>query len=178
VTVPREEVEQAFQAHWTTGALEERWDRWPDHLTEDVEYVEHVYGHMRGREPVRAWITALMEQRADVHAVLDWYLVQDEKVVLSMWNRLYSPDPEGAPFDFAGMTVLDYGGDGLFRRQEDYWCVRTSKTAFAGWLAAVEAHGGRGLSGGRFEHLEAERRADTLAVFARGGRPVPGLPGS
>lgn len=163
------EVDNAFQRHWTVGSLEERWAEWPDCLTEDVHYVEHVLGVMHGRERVRTWITELMAVRADVHAVLEWYLVKDRRVVLSMQNRYYSPDPDRAPFDFPGLTVLVYAGDGLFRYQEDYWDVGRAKTAYAEFTAAVERCGGRGLDGGRLEQLEAERRAETLAVFARGG---------
>lgn len=163
------EVEQAFQRCWTVGSLDEDWERWPDHLTEDVHYVERCYGVMHGREQVRAWITGLMAERSDVHAVLDWYLVKGRRVVLSMQNRYYNPDPAGAPFDFAGLTVLEYAGDGLFGYEEDYWDVAGAARAHEAFTAAVQRCGGRGLEGGRYEALEAQRRADTLAVFAGGG---------
>ena len=163
------EVEEAFQQLWTVGSLDEDWSAWPDRLTEDVHYVERFFGEMRGREQVRAWITQLMVQRADVHAVLDWYMVKGNRVVLNMQNRYYNPDPDGAPFDFPGLTVLEYAGDGLFGYEEDYWCLRSAKTAHEQFTAAVERCGGRGLEGGRLEALQAERRAATLEVFARGG---------
>ena len=163
------EVEEAFHRHWTTGSLEERWAEWPDCLTEDVHYVEHVFGVMHGRAAVRAWITELMAARADVHAVLDWYLVKGRRVVLSMQNRFYHPDPAQPPIDFPGLTVLEYAGDGLFGYQEDYWDVPLSKTAYAAFTEAVQRCGGRGLENGRLEALEAERRAQTLDVLARGG---------
>ncbi len=163
------EVEAAFHRHWTVGSLEERWTEWPDCLTEDVHYVEHVLGVMRGREQVRSWITELMAVRVDVHAVLEWYLIKEHRVVLSMQNRYYHPDPACAPLDFPGLTVLEYAGDGLFGYQEDYWDVGRAKAANAEFTTAVERCGGRGLGEGRLERLESERRAQTLAVFARGG---------
>jgi hypothetical protein len=166
--VERVEVEAAFREHWTVGCVDENWTAWPDRLTEDVEYVEHVYGEMRGREQVRRWIVSLMEQRADVHAVLDWYVISGSRLILNMTNRYYSPDPAGAPFDFPGLTVLGYAGDGLFGYQEDYWSQRLAKVAHTSWAAAVELHGGRGLGGGRLERLESERRQENLAVLARG----------
>ena len=163
------EVEEAFRQFWTVGSLDENWAAWPDRLTEDVHYVERFFGEMHGREAVRAWITALMAERSDVHAVLDWYIVSGHRVVLSMQNRYYSPVPGGAPYDFAGLTVLEYGGDGMFRYEEDYWDLAGAKACHAAFSAAVEQAGGRGLENGRLEQLEAERRAATLEVFARGG---------
>lgn len=163
------EVEAAFQRLWTVGSLDEHWQAWPDLLTEDVHYVERFFGEMHGREAVRVWITGLMRERSDVHAVLDWYMVKGNRVVLNMQNRYYNPDPAGAPFDFPGLTVLEYAGDGLFGYEEDYWCVRTAKRCHGAFTEAVQRCGGRGLGGGRLEALEAARRADTLAVFARGG---------
>lgn len=159
----------AFQKFWTVGSLDENWAAWPDRLTEDVHYVERFYGEMHGREAVRAWITRLMVQRSDVHAVLDWYIVKGPRVVLNMQNRYYHPDPDGDPLDFPGLTVLEYGGDGMFRYEEDYWCLRTAKARHVEFTEAVNRCGGRGLENGRLEEMEAERRAATLAVFARGG---------
>ncbi|GAC1611962.1 MAG: hypothetical protein NVS3B26_30110 [Mycobacteriales bacterium] len=169
VTALESEVEQAFQRCWTTGSLDEDWARWPQHLTPDVRYVERFFGTMYGRDQVRAWIIGLMAARADVHAVLEWYIVKDRRVVLSMQNRYYAPDPDYPHLDFAGLTVLEYAGDGLFGYQEDYWDVPGSRVAADRFSSAVERFGGRGLEGGRYERLEAERRAQTLAVFARGG---------
>lgn len=163
------EVEQAFHACWTTGSLDEDWDRWPGHLTEDVHYVERFFGTMHGCDPVRAWITDLMAVRADVHAVLDWYLVKGRRVVLSMQNRYYAPDPTREHIDFAGLTVLEYAGEGLFGYEEDYWDIAGATRAYEQFTAEVERVGGRGLEGGRLEQLQAERRATTLALFARGG---------
>lgn len=168
ITADRSDVEAAFRAHWTVGCIDENWAAWPDRLTEDVEYIEHVYGEMRGREQVRTWIVALMQQRADVHALLDWYVISGSRLILSMTNRYYNPDPAGAPFDFPGLTVLGYAGSGLFGYQEDYWSQRRAKVAYTGWAAAVERAGGTGLGGGRLEQLEAERREQNLAVLARG----------
>jgi hypothetical protein len=109
-----------------------------------------------------------MEQRTDVHAVLDWYVISGRRLILNMANRLYNPDPAGTPFDFPGLTVLGYAGDGLFGYQEDYWSQRLAKAAYGSWAAAVDGWGGKGLEGGRLERLEAERREQNLAVLARG----------
>lgn len=163
------EVEAAFERFWTVGNVDENWREWPSFFTEDVRYIEHIYGEMRGRAAVTEWITKLMTENRDVHAVIDWYMIRGTRIVVNMQNRYYNPDPAGAPFDFPGITILNYAGNGLFDYEEDYWCVRTAKKCHADFHAAVERMGGRGLEGGRFEALEAERRAAANAVFARGG---------
>jgi hypothetical protein len=124
---------------------------------------------MRGRDAVRAWITELMAAKADVHGVLNWYVVKGDRVVFDMTNRIYHPDPTQPPIDFAGLTVLQYAGDGLFGYEEDYWDAKGSEVAYREFLSAIERCGGKGLEGGRFEQLEAERKAHNHAVLAAGG---------
>ena len=90
-------------------------------------------------------------------------------VAVVMTNRIYHPDPAQPPLDFAGLTVLQYAGDGLFGYEEDYWDTKGSEVAYREFLAAVERCGGKGLEGGRLEQLEAERKAHNHAVLAAGG---------
>ncbi|HUR14484.1 MAG TPA: nuclear transport factor 2 family protein [Mycobacteriales bacterium] len=163
------EVEQAFHRILTTGITDENWLGWTELLTEDVLYVERIFGTMRGRASVRAWITELMAARADVHGVLNWYVVKGDRVVFDMTNRIYHPDPSQPPIDFAGLTVLQYAGDGLFGYEEDYWDQKGSEVAYREFLGAVKRCGGKGLDGGRVERLEAERKAHNHAVLAAGG---------
>jgi hypothetical protein len=164
-----DEVERAFHRILTTGITDEDWLGWTECLTEDVLYVERVFGTMHGRSAVRAWISELMAARADVHGVLNWYLLKGDRVVFDMTNRIYHPDPTQPPLDFAGLTVLQYAGDGLFGYEEDYWDAKGSERAYGEFLRAVERCGGRGLEGGRLERLEAERKAHNHAVLAAGG---------
>ncbi len=161
--------EAAFHRIWTTGSIDEDWAAWPDCLTPDVLYVERVFGTMHGREAVRAWITELMAVRADVHAVLNWYLVKGDRVVLNMTNRYYNPDPAGDPFDFGGISVLEYAGGGLFGYEEDYWDTTGARRAYEEFTDAVGRQGGKGLGGGRLAALEAERKAQNHAVLRDGG---------
>ena len=163
------EVEGAFHRILTTGIIEEDWVGWTELLTEDVTYVERIFGTMHGRAAVLAWITELMAAKADVHGVLNWYVVKGDRVVFDMTNRIYHPDPTQPPIDFAGLTVLQYAGDGLFGYEEDYWDAKGSEVAYREFLAAIERCGGKGLEGGRFEQLEAERKAHNNALLAAGG---------
>lgn len=162
-------TEDAFHRIWTTGCIDEDWAAWPDCLTEDVLYIERVFGTMHGREAVRTWITGLMAVRGDVHAVLNWYMVKGDRVVLNMTNRYYNPDPAGDPIDFGGISVLEHAGDGLFGYEEDYWDTTGAKLAYEQFTEAVTRRGGEGLGGNRLAALEAERKAQNHEVLQRGG---------
>ena len=162
-----DEVLAAFKTFWTVGSTNEDWVGWVDSFTPDVEYVERQFGTMHGRDAVREWITNLMAGSADVHAVLNWYIVAGDRVVFDMWNRYHHPDPADSPIDFAGLSVLTYGGDGLFKREEDYWDVAGSKTAYAEWSTACKAVGSKG-DPERLKALEAQRISDNLRTLETG----------
>ena len=83
-----------------------------------------------------------MVVRADVHAVLDWYVVKGRRVILSMQNRYYAPDPAQPHIDFAGLTVLEYAGDGLFSREEDIYNPAHFGKLLADWQSAKDASSG------------------------------------
>ena len=168
MSYPDSEVVAAFHAIWTTGSTNEDWEAWVEHLTPDVEYVERVFGTMHGRDAVRTWITELMAVRSDVHAVLNWWILAGDRVVFDMTNRYYHPDPSQPHVDFAGLTVLSYGGNGLFKREEDYWDAAGAKAAYERWDAACRAWGGTGLENGRLEQLQKQRIADNLDTLRSG----------
>ena len=140
--VDSQEVERAFRRYWRHGALEERWDDWATSVfTEDVQYVERVYGTMEGRQTVQAWISNLMANNKHIHAVLDWFVIEGNRVIVNMVNRYYHPDPTQPPLDFAGITVLLYEGDGRFGYEEDYWDLSAAKRCHAAFTEAVDRFG-------------------------------------
>jgi hypothetical protein len=161
------EIQEAFEAFWITGSTNEDWSAWADHFTEDVDYVERQLGTMQGREAVRTWITELMAVSYDVHAVLNWYIIAGDRVVFDMWNRYFHPDPTQPTIDFAGLTVLTYGGDGLFKREEDYWDQATARTAYVEWATACKEFGSRGEEAD-LAARDAQRRADQLETLRTG----------
>jgi len=122
--VSRDELEQAFRKYWQAGAVGEDWDAWADCFTADADYIEHVLGNLRGREAIRAWIKPTMEQFCELYTVYEWHTVDPEsgRVIIYMQNRRDHPSGRGV-IDFPGVTILDYGGDLLWRREEDYWAV-------------------------------------------------------
>lgn len=120
----RGELEAAFRTYWGAGAVGEDWDAWADCFTEDAHYVEHVLGDLHGREAIRAWIKPIMAQFGELYTVYEWHTVDEAggRVIVYMQNRRDHPSGRGT-IDFPGITILNYGGNGLWKREEDYWAV-------------------------------------------------------
>lgn len=135
----RDEIEQAFRRYWQTGAVGERWDDWADLFTEDAEYVEHVLGSLRGREAIRAWIKPIMEQFCEIYTAYEWHMVDENlgRVVVYMQNRRDHPNGRGV-IDFPGITILDYAGDGRWKREEDYWAVPAANQSVSQYSKACK----------------------------------------
>ena len=137
-----QEIEEAFRHFWNTGMIREDWDAWADLFTEDVVYEERVLGTMVGRETVRAWIKPLMEKYGEIYGVYDWHLVDPSgngTVVFRMENRRDNPSGEGW-FDFPGMTILTYAGNGMWSKEEDYWAEKLGVQCYMDYEKAMKAH--------------------------------------
>ena len=122
-----DELERAFRRYWQAGAVGENWDAWADRFTEDADYVEHVLGNLKGREAIRGWIKPIMAQYLELYTVYEWHSVDPTagRVIVYMQNRRDHPSGRGS-IDFPGVTLLDYAGDGLWKREEDFWAVPTA----------------------------------------------------
>lgn len=137
VTFPPEEIEAAFRNYWDVGMIREDWNGWCDLFTEDVDYHERVYGSMKGRETVRAWIVPVMKKYLEIYGVYGWHQVDPSgRVVFYMQNRRDHPSGEGF-VDFPGISILHYAGNGLFRQQEDYWAQPLGTKAYTDYEKAL-----------------------------------------
>ncbi len=125
-----EELEQAFQHYWKTGAVGEDWDGFANVFTEDALYVEHMLGNKRGREEIRAWIKPIMEEYCELYTAYEWHTLDPERdqVIVYMQNRRDHPSGQGT-IDFPGITILHYAGDGRMGYEEDYWAVPAATAA-------------------------------------------------
>jgi hypothetical protein len=133
----RDDLEQAFRTYWRTGAVGEDWDAWAELFTEDADYVEHVLGSLKGREAIRAWIKPIMVQYGEIYTAYEWHSVDAEagRVVVYMQNRRDHPSGSGV-IDFPGITILDYAGNGRWKREEDFWSVPGATRATEEYEAA------------------------------------------
>jgi hypothetical protein len=141
-TFSRAEIEEQFAHLYYVGCVAEDWTAWADLFTDDCRYMEHFWGEMTGRDEVRAWIDPVMAGVPEIYTVLEWYMIDDDKVVWALQNRRDNPDPDGPPyFDFAGLSVAWYAGDGRWAGEEDYWDVRGARSTAEAYAEAVRKTG-------------------------------------
>lgn len=133
----RDELKQAFRTYWRTGAVGEDWDAWAELFTPDARYVEHVLGNLEGREAIRNWIKPIMAQYGEIYTAYEWHSVDADagRVMVYMQNRRDHPGGSGV-IDFPGITILDYAGNGQWKREEDFWAVPTATRASEEYEAA------------------------------------------
>ena len=139
-TWPRAELESAFQHYQDQVeriAGSGDWGRFADLFTEDATYVEHAYGTFLGREAIRGWITTTMTAFPGSempHFPIEWHLVDDERgrIVCEVWNDLRDPG-DGERYGASNLTILTYGGDGLWSGEEDVYNPATFLRAAKRW---------------------------------------------
>jgi ketosteroid isomerase-like protein len=122
----RQELEQAFkQQQQVVAEIGQSWDwsRYADLFTEDATYVEHSFGHFKGREQIRNWIVAQMNAFPGSEMPFypeTWYSIDEEKgwVFVEFMNRMRDPG-DGTVLQAPVITILHYAGDGLWSYEED-----------------------------------------------------------
>jgi hypothetical protein len=138
----RDEVEQAFAQYWKVGCVDEDWVAWTNLFTPDVQYLDHFWGPLRGRDEVGLWIDAVMKGVPEIYTALDWYTIEDDKVVFHCQNRRDNPDSEGPRyFDFPGISTLWYAGDGRWGAEEDFWDRSGARRTTVDYHAACDRAG-------------------------------------
>lgn len=114
-----------FEATVEAAARSGNWDAWVDQYTEDVVYVEHAMGTMRGREAVRAWIwktmTAFPGSAMTGFPTL-WSVIDPPtgRVICEIDNPMTDPG-DGTIISATNISILTYAGEGRWRRQEDVY---------------------------------------------------------
>jgi len=138
----RNEVEQAFANLWKVGCVDEDWIGWTNLYTPDVEYFDHFWGWFHGREEVVRWIEPVMKGVPEIYTVLEWYRIDDDVVTFFVQNRRDNPSDDGPEyFDFPGLSIAVYAGDGLFSSEEDYWDVGGARRTSQEYEAACTRAG-------------------------------------
>ena len=173
-TYPREEIEAAFAEYRRLGVGEEDWPAWAKLFTEDALYEEHNLGVFRGQKAIEDWIVSCMKDYPAMTLWMEWYAIDGNRVALYIWNNLPDPTGTGKRFGFPNTTFLEYGGDGKFSFEGDYYNPADAEKVFVEWLEAggrrstPQDHSLKGIEGWNPEPPEpAFPREEVEAEFAK-----------
>ncbi|MCV7366213.1 polyketide cyclase [Mycolicibacterium duvalii] len=147
-TFTRAELVDAFTAFEATvdrAARTRDWDPWVDQYTDDVLYIEHAAGTMRGREEVRPWIWRTMESFPGSYMTSFpslWHVVDDAtgRIICELDNPMRDPG-DGSVISATNISILTYAGDGKWSRQEDVYNPLRFIAAAVKWCKKAEACG-------------------------------------
>lgn len=128
-----------FQSVVAEVGLSRDWDRFTNLFTEDVDYVEHALGVMRGREEVRAWIWRTMTRFPGSHMTgfpALWHVSDPAtgRVICEVDNPMRDPG-DGTHITATNITILTYAGDDQWSREEDVYNPLEFGAAAARWCA-------------------------------------------
>jgi ketosteroid isomerase-like protein len=122
------ELEAAFATFEQTvddAARRHDWDAWVEHYTDDVDYIEHAAGTMKGRDEVRTWIRRTMSTFPGsymTHFPSLWtvYDPPTGRVLTELDNPMRDPG-DGTVISATNISIVTYAGDGKWCRQEDVY---------------------------------------------------------
>ena len=116
----REEIEREFRRR---VAIQENddWKAFGETFTSDAVYVEHHEGTFKGRDKILAWLVPVMDRCRGWTYPIDWVAIDGNRVIYHWMNRLPGKRPVGAFYEWPGISVIQYAGDGQWSFQEDVY---------------------------------------------------------
>ncbi len=147
-TFSRDELVAAFATFEQTVARAgetKDWDAWVEHYTDDVEYVEHAAGTMRGKDQVRTWIRATMSVFPGSYMTAfpaRWTVIDEPtaRVICELDNPMRDPG-DGTIISATNISIVTYAGDGKWCRQEDVYNPLRFLNAALKWCRKAEELG-------------------------------------
>ncbi|UXA17920.1 nuclear transport factor 2 family protein [Mycobacterium sp. SMC-4] len=135
----------AFEATVDRAARTRDWDPWVDQYTDDVLYIEHAAGTMRGREEVRPWIWQTMETFPGSYMTAFpslWHVVDEAtgRIICELDNPMRDPG-DGTVISATNLSILTYAGEGRWSRQEDVYNPLRFVAATVKWCRKAEECG-------------------------------------
>ena len=111
----------------------EDWAGFSRTYTEDAVYVEHHEGTFRGRTAIAEWLVPIMEQCRGWTFPIEWTVLEGNRLVYKWWNRLPGQRADGTHYEFAGITICEYAGAGLWSFQEDVYNFEETLAVVEEW---------------------------------------------
>jgi predicted SnoaL-like aldol condensation-catalyzing enzyme len=131
---PREEIEAAWAEYQRRGVGEHDWPGWADMFTEDARYEEHFLGVFEGKPAISKFIVDVMKEYAAMTLWIEWSIIDGDRIGFYIWNNLPDPAGTGKRYAFPNTTFLQYGGDGKFSFEADYYNPADAERVFTEWL--------------------------------------------
>jgi len=131
---PREEIEAAWAEYQKRGVGEHDWPGWADMFTDDARYEEHFLGVFEGKPAISKFIVDVMKEYPAMTLWIDWSIIDGDRIGFYIWNNLPDPAGTGKRYAFPNTTFLQYGGNGKFSFEADYYNPADAERVFAEWL--------------------------------------------
>ena len=132
---PREEIEAAWAEYQKRGVGEHDWSGWADMFTDDARYEEHFLGVFEGKPAITKFIVDVMKEYPAMTLWIDWSIIDGDRIGFYIWNNLPDPTGTGKRYAFPNTTFLQYGGNGKFSFEADYYNPADAERVFAEWLS-------------------------------------------
>jgi limonene-1,2-epoxide hydrolase len=134
---PREEIEKAWRRRIELQDADD-WDGYGQTFTDDAVYVEHHEGTFVGRDAILAWLVPVMKRCQGWTFPVEWLAIDGNRVIHKWQNRLPGRRADGSCYEFAGISISEYAGDGRFSFQEDIYNWEESLKVLKEWAADQE----------------------------------------
>jgi hypothetical protein len=131
----REEIRAALDQRLVYQDADD-WDAFGLTFTPDAVYVEHHEGTFEGRETILAWLVPVMDQCKGWTFPIEWVVIEGNRVVYKWQNRLPGSKPDGTFYEFGGVTICVYAGNGTWSYQEDIYNFEETMAVVTEWAKA------------------------------------------
>lgn len=130
------EIEAAWAEFKKRGAQNEDWPAWAKMFTDDARYEEHNLGVFEGQSAIETFIVTTMKEFPSMTVWIEWAAIDGNLIAFYIWNNLPDPTGTGQRFGFPNTTFLEYGGDGKFSFEGDYYNPVDAERVFGDWISA------------------------------------------
>ena len=127
----------------TESSKQGDWTIWAQCLSEDVAFIDRIYGAYQGREAVTDFVVRVHAPFPNLRYEREWGVIDCDRGEVIFQQKMILPEPEGwegAPFAMDIWSRHRYAGDGLWSEKED---VSISESAAGANMQAWLNAGGR-----------------------------------
>jgi hypothetical protein len=133
-TFSRDEIHAAWKRRMELQDADD-WAGFGNTFTADAVYHEHHYGVFRGREKILAWLVPVMEYAGWTYRRVGLHRRQPRRPQVD--EPPAGQRPDGSFYEFAGITAMEYAGNGQFSFQEDIYNRFETDKIIDEWKAAT-----------------------------------------